>query len=142
MSKLQDEMFYTLVMSLRARIIELWAIMKYLGKKGIDEMILTMHQRAKQFVEEIDKVNGFYVGNDIVFNQVIVRCDSDEITEQVLSNIQMLRACWLGGSMWFGKKVMRVSICSWATTENDISKSVNSFAKALEITNTNLVYKH
>jgi glutamate/tyrosine decarboxylase-like PLP-dependent enzyme len=138
----RDGMFYTPEMSRRARIIELWSIMKYLGKKGIDEMILTMHQRAKQFAEEIGKVKGFYVENDIVFNQVIVRCASDEITEQVLSNIQMLRECWLGGSMWFGKKVMRLSICSWATTENDISKSVNSFAKALEITNANLVSKH
>ncbi|WP_405605871.1 pyridoxal phosphate-dependent decarboxylase family protein [Polaribacter sp. Asnod1-A03] len=137
----RDGMFYTPEMSRRARIIELWSIMKYLGKNGIDEMILTMNQRAKQFAEEIEKTKGFHVENDIVFNQVIVRCDSDKITEQVLSNIQMLRECWLGGSMWFGKKVMRVSICSWATTENDISKSVKSFEKALEleITNANTV---
>lgn len=139
----RDGMFYTPEMSRRARIIELWAIMKYLGKNGIDEMILTMNKRAKQFVEEIEKIKGFYVENDVVFNQVIVRCDSDKITEQVLSNIQMLRECWLGGSMWFGKKVMRVSICSWATTKNDISKSVKSFEKALEleITNANNVQK-
>jgi hypothetical protein len=28
---------------------------------------------------------------------------------------------------------MRVSVCSWATTENDISKSVKSFEKALAL---------
>ncbi|WP_237275919.1 pyridoxal phosphate-dependent decarboxylase family protein [Tenacibaculum ovolyticum] len=133
----RDGMFYTPEMSRRARIIELWSIMKYLGKNGIDEMILTMHKRAKQFTEEIVKIEGFYVENDVVFNQVIVRCNSDEITEQVLSNVQMLRECWLGGSVWFGKKVMRVSICSWATTENDILKSVKSFTKALALTKTN-----
>lgn len=133
----RDGMFYTSEMSRRARIIELWSIMKYLGRNGIDEMILTMHQRAKQFAEEIGKIRGFYVENDIVFNQVIVRCDTNKITEQVLSNIQMLRECWLGGSMWFGKKVMRVSICSWATTKNDITKSVKSFEKALELEITN-----
>lgn len=129
----RDGMFYTPEMSRRARIIELWSIMKYLGKNGIDEMILTMYQRAKQFSKEIVKIEGFHVENDIVFNQVIVRCDSDIITERVLSNIQMLRECWLGGSIWFGKKVMRVSICSWATTKNDISRSVESFKKALEL---------
>ena len=106
---------------------------KYLGKKGIDEMILTMNQRAKQFANEIEKITGFYVENEIVFNQVIVRCDSDKITENVLVNIQQLRECWLGGSIWFEKKVMRVSICSWATTESDITKAVKSFEKALEI---------
>jgi glutamate/tyrosine decarboxylase-like PLP-dependent enzyme len=133
----RDGMFYTPEMSRRARIIELWSVMKYLGKNGIDEMILTMNRRAKQFAGEIAKIKGFHIENDIVFNQIIIRCDSDKNTEQVLSNIQMLRECWLGGSMWFGKKVMRVSICSWATTENDISKSVKSFKKALELTITN-----
>ncbi|RBW60834.1 aspartate aminotransferase family protein [Tenacibaculum sp. E3R01] len=128
----RDGMFYTPEMSRRARIIELWSIMKYLGKKGIDEMILTMNQRAKQFANEIEKITGFYVENEIVFNQVIVRCDSDKITENVLLNIQQLRECWLGGSIWFEKKVMRVSICSWATTESDITKAVKSFEKALE----------
>lgn len=133
----RDGMFYTPEMSRRARIIELWSIMKYLGKDGIDEMILTMNQRAKQFAKEISQVKGFFVANDVVFNQIIVRCDSDKITEQVLINIQMLRECWLGGSMWFDKKVMRVSICSWATTENDISKSVESFKKAFELLKNN-----
>ncbi len=132
----RDGMFYTPEMSRRARIIELWAIMKYLGKTGINDMILTMHHRAKQFAEEIGEIEGFYVENDIVFNQVLVRCDTDNITEKVLKNIQMLRECWLGGSIWFDKKVIRVSVCSWATTENDISRAVKSFEKALELENT------
>lgn len=132
----RDGMFFTPDMSRRSRIIELWAIMRYLGKSGIDEMILTMHNRARQFAEEINTIEGFYVENDVVFNQVIVRCDSDKITEQVLSNIQMLRECWLGGSEWLGKKVMRVSVCSWSTTEADISKAVQSFKKALDLEKT------
>ncbi len=134
-SRERDGMFYTPEMSRRARIIELWAIMKYLGKKGIDEMILTMHQRSKQFAEEISEIRGFEVINDVVFNQILVRCETDEITSQVLNNIQNLRECWLGGSEWFGKKVMRVSICSWATTEKDVSRSIASFKKALEMKN-------
>lgn len=129
----RDGMFYTPEMSRRARIIELWAVMKYLGKDGIDEMILTMYLRAKQFATEIGKIAGFYVENDIAFNQIIVRCKTDKITEQVLKNIQMLRECWLGGSVWHGKKVMRISICSWATTEEDITKSIKSFEKSLKM---------
>ena len=130
----RDGMFYTPEMSRRARIIELWAILKYLGKKGVDEMILTMHIRAQQFANEIKKVGGFVIENEVVFNQVIVRCETDEITQKTLQNIQSLRECWLGGSVWFDKKVMRVSICSWATTKEDISLSVKSFEKALQLT--------
>ncbi len=130
-SKARDGLFYTPEMSRRARIIELWAIMRYLGKNGIDEMILTMHLRAKQFENEISQISGFQVKNDVVFNQVVVKCESDELTDKVLNTIQNLGECWLGGSVWFGKKVMRVSVCSWATTEADISRSVASFEKAL-----------
>ena len=132
-SKERDGLFYTPDMSRRARIVELWAIMKYLGKEGIDEMVLSMHNRAKQFADEIRSTPGFHVENDIVFNQVLVRCDTDRLTDQVLENVQMLRECWLGGSVWSDRKVMRVSICSWTTTEKDISRSVASFKEALHL---------
>ena len=132
-SKKRDGMFYTPEMSRRARVIELWAILKYLGKSGIDEMILTMHQRAIQFASAIGNIDGFEVKNGIVFNQVLVSCKTDTLTQKVLQQIQELRDCWLGGSVWFDKKVMRVSICSWATTENDINISVASFKKALNM---------
>lgn len=132
----RDGMYYTPEMSRRARIIELWATMKYLGKKGVDEMISIMVDRAKQFSREISALKGFTVENDVEFNQVIVKCETDLITQNVLKNIQELRECWLGGSSWKGKKVIRVSICSWATTEEDITRSVNSFKEALEIEKT------
>jgi glutamate/tyrosine decarboxylase-like PLP-dependent enzyme len=129
----RDGMFYTPEMSRRARIFELWAIMKYLGKKGINQMITTMHHRARQFAEEISTVKGFVVLNDVVFNQVVVCCETDETTVNVVKQIQELRDCWVGGSVWKGKKVIRVSICSWATTPTDITIAVKSFEKALYI---------
>lgn len=132
-SKERDGMFYTPEMSRRARIVELWAVLKYLGKEGVDSMVLTMHQRAKQFALEIEQIDGFYVENEVVFNQVVVRCNTDKLTADVLEQIQALRTCWLGGSQWHDKKVIRVSVCSWATTTKDITKSVKSFEKALKM---------
>ena len=126
-------MYYTPEMSRRARIVELWATMKYLGKKGIDDMVSSMCDRAVQFAKEISSIKGFSVDNDVVFNQVIVRCENDELTQNVMRNVQELRECWLGGSVWNGKKVIRVSICSWATTQKDITRSVDSFRKALKM---------
>lgn len=130
-SEERDSMYYTTDMSRRSRVIELWAIMRYLGKSGIDEMVLTMHKRAKQFAAEIIKTTGFSVENDVVFNQVVIKCDNDNLTDRVLKNIQELRDCWLGGSIWNGNRVMRLSVCSWATTESDIVKTARSFEKAL-----------
>jgi len=127
----RDGMFYTPEMSRRARVIELWATMKYLGKKGIDEMILEMHKRAVQFSTEIMEVEGFSVLNDVVFNQVLISCADDDLTDKVMKKVQELRECWAGGSVWNGKKVIRISVCSWATTASDITRSVNSFKQAL-----------
>ncbi|NAY91879.1 aminotransferase class V-fold PLP-dependent enzyme [Muricauda sp. JGD-17] len=128
----RDGMFFTPEMSRRSRAIELWATLKYLGRTGIDDMIFEMHQRAKQFAQLISKVDGFQVLNDVVFNQVIVQCESDELTDKTLKKIQELRDCWVGGSTWNGRKVIRISVCSWATTEKDIVRSINSFKQALD----------
>jgi glutamate/tyrosine decarboxylase-like PLP-dependent enzyme len=130
--KERDGMFYTPEMSRRARIFEIWAALKYLGLEGLDEMVTTMHNRAVQFADEIKKIPGFKVLNDVVFNQVLVCCDTDEQTTTTLQKIQEQRECWVGGSVWQGKKVIRVSVCSWATTEEDISRSVKSFEQALK----------
>ncbi len=129
----RDGMLYTPEMSRRARAVELWATIKYLGKQGIDELVYGLHDRAKQFADGLSK-NGFKVLNDVVFNQVIVACDNDSETELTLKNIQELRDCWCGGSQWFDKKVIRISVCSWATTEKDIEISIKSFVKAREMT--------
>lgn len=133
----RDGMFFTPEMSRRARIIELWATLKYLGKEGINQMVLGMHQRAVQFAEELKKINGFKVLNDVVFNQVIVCCETDKLTTRTIERIQELRECWVGGSTWNERKVIRISVCSWATTPEDVRRSVKSFEQALrDVTGT------
>ncbi len=133
----RDGMFYTPEMSKRARIIELWATLKYLGRQGLDELVTGLHRRAVQFANAIKKIPGFEVINEVVFNQVMVRCSSDERTEKVAARIQALRECWVGTSTWNGTRIIRVSVCSWATTQADIQRSVASFEKALLLTKNN-----
>jgi len=130
-SDVKDGMFYTPEMSRRARVIELWATLKYLGRTGIDEMVTGFHERAVQFKSELEE-HGFEILNDVVFNQVLVSCGSDELTDQTLKNIQEARECWVGGSKWFGKSVIRISVSSWATTEDDVTRSVQSFVASRE----------
>ncbi|MGV6846524.1 MAG: pyridoxal phosphate-dependent decarboxylase family protein [Lutibacter sp.] len=132
LGKDRDGMFYTPEMSRRSRIVELWATMKYLGKEGIEELISELHHLSVYFSEEIKKIDGFYVENEVVFNQVIIRCKSDNLTEKVLKAIQEERQIWVGGASWQNKKIIRVSICSWATTKEDIDIALKSFKLALK----------
>lgn len=127
----RDGMNFTPEMSRRGRIMELWAIFKYLGRKGIDELIYGFHKCALQFSEKIAEIEGYEVLNQVVFNQVLVRCKTNEITKKTLKKIQDLRECWVGGTEWMGKDAIRVSFCSWATTAEDIRKAINSFKIAL-----------
>ena len=94
-------------------------------------MVLGFHERAIQFKNEL-KENGFEILNDVVFNQVLVTCGDDELTNQTLKNIQEERECWVGGTKWNGKSVIRISVSSWVTTEEDVSRSVRSFISARE----------
>ena len=119
-------MLYTPEMSRRARAIELWAALKYLGREGVDDLVFGLHQRAAQIGREL-KAENFQILNEVVFNQVLVACDSDKITEQTMHHIQASGECWVGGARWNGKSVIRISICSWATSEDDISRSVRAF---------------
>ena len=128
----RNGMYYVPEMSRRSRVIELWATLRYLGREGIDELVNGLHERAVQFAELLKQEMGFEVLNQIVYNQILVRCESDELTEKVLKEIQEIRECWVGASVWEGHKVIRISVCSWATTKEDVLRSVASFRLALE----------
>lgn len=125
----RDSMFYTLDMSRRARGIELWALLKSLGRSGVDSLITQLCEHAKSFARQLRSHN-FHILNDVVFNQVLVRCDTPELTQATLKNIQTSGECWCGGSQWQGEPVIRLSICSWATTSEDIERSVRAFVAA------------
>jgi len=130
-SENRDGMLYTPEMSRRARIVELWATLKYLGKAGVDELVFGLYEKAVQMGRQLE-AEGFQILNDVVFNQILAACDSEEITSRTIQNIQESGECWVGGTKWQGKAVIRISVCSWATTEADISRSVRAFVAARE----------
>ncbi len=130
-SEQRDGMFYTPEMSRRARSIELWAALKYLGREGIDALVLGLHQRAAQAATEFAAA-GFHIRNEVVFNQVLLACDSAALTQQTLSKVQRSGECWASGAVWHDKPVIRFSVCSWVTTAADISRAVRAFISARE----------
>ena len=125
----RDGMHYTPEMSRRARVVELWATLKALGKDGVEELVDRLCEYAGQFADLL-RQQGFRILNDVVFNQVLVACDTPEQTKATLDNIQVSWECWCGGALWNGEPVIRISVCSWATTSEDVERSVAAFIKA------------
>ncbi len=128
----RDGLLYTPDMSRRGRAVDLWASLKFLGRKGIEEMVDHLCDRADQFGRQLAS-NGFRILNDIVFNQVLVACDTPEETKATLEIIQTSGEIWCGGAEWKNEPVIRISVCSWATTREDIELSVKAFIDAREL---------
>jgi glutamate/tyrosine decarboxylase-like PLP-dependent enzyme len=125
----RDNFLYAPDMSRRARGIELWALLKSLGRSGIDALVKQLCDNAKRFGEELSEQK-FHVLNDVVFNQVLIACETPELTQATLKNVQDSGECWCGGAQWEGKPAIRISVCSWATTPDDVSRSVQAFVDA------------
>ena len=125
-SEKRDGMLYTLDMSRRARGVELWAALKSLGRNGVKELVESLHDKAKYFAMKL-KENGFLVLNEVCFNQINVYAGDDTFTQNFLSNLQNTGVCWCGGAKRFGKPFIRISVCSYKTTYDDIDKSVDAF---------------
>ncbi len=129
----RDGMLYTPEMSRRARGIELWAALKSLGRAGVDQLVTQLCERARQFAEGL-RAQGFRILNDVVFNQTLVACETRAITSRTLDALQAGGECFCSGTTWHGEPAIRVSVCSWATTADDVRRSVAAFVTARDHT--------
>jgi glutamate/tyrosine decarboxylase-like PLP-dependent enzyme len=114
---------YTPEMSRRARGVEVWAALRALGRAGLADLIERSCRYATRFAEGLHMA-GYQVLNDVVSNQVLVAFGDADTTRQVIAAIQAEGICWCGGTVWQGQTAMRISVSSWATTEQDVERSL------------------
>lgn len=120
---------YTPELSRRARGVEIWAALRSLGRKGLAEMIERNCAQARRFAAGLRDA-GYEVLNDVVLNQVLVSFGDDAITRRVVQRIQEDGTCWVGGTVWQGRTAMRISVSSWATTDDDVDASLAAMRRA------------
>ena len=75
------------------------------------------------------KAAGYEILNEVTLNQVLVSFGSDEATRRVIAAIQKDGTCWCGGTVWHGRAAMRISVSSWATTEDDVERSLEAMIR-------------
>jgi glutamate/tyrosine decarboxylase-like PLP-dependent enzyme len=114
---------YTPEMSRRARGVEVWAALRTLGRAGVADLIERSCRYATRFAEGL-RAAGYQVLNEVVSNQVLVAFGDADTTRQVIAAIQAEGICWCGGTTWQGQAAMRISVSSWATTEEDVERSL------------------
>ncbi len=111
--------------SRRARAIEIWATLRSLGRRGVADLIERTCQHAARFAEGF-RAAGYEVLNEVPLNQVLVSFGSDDTTDRVINAIQEEGTCWCGGTTWKGRRAMRISVSSWATTKTDVERSLTA----------------
>ncbi|MFN7952485.1 MAG: aminotransferase class V-fold PLP-dependent enzyme [bacterium] len=114
---------YTPEFSRRARGVDVWAVLRTLGRSGVAELIERCSRHARRFAEGL-RAAGFEILNEVALNQVLVAFGDDDLTRRVIAAIQREGTCWAGVTVWQGRTAMRISVSSWATTDDDVEKSL------------------
>lgn len=114
--------------SRRARGVEAWMALRWLGRQGAAELVDRLCSRAQRMAERLTAA-GISVLNEVVFNQVLVSFGASERTRAIIAKIQEDGTCWCGGTEWRGQAAMRISVSNWSTTEADIDQSAAAIAR-------------
>jgi len=127
----RDPSNYNPELSRRARGVELWAGLRSLGRQGMAAIVERTSSHARRFATGL-KAAGFEILNDVVINQVLVSFGEPEKTLRVIARLQAEGTCWCGATVWQGRTAMRISVSSWATTTDDVERSLAAMLKAAE----------
>ena len=98
-------------------------------RSGVAGLVEDLHRKAQYFAAGLQE-ESFLIRNEICFNQVLVSGGTAEMTKKTLENVQASGECWCGGALWKGEPVIRLSVCSYRTTEEDIDRAVKALVSA------------
>ncbi|MEQ1755192.1 MAG: aminotransferase class V-fold PLP-dependent enzyme [Micropepsaceae bacterium] len=127
--------------SRRARAFPVYAAIRELGRVGIAELVIRTCMHARQLVDGIGAIRGVEIFVRPTLNQGLVRfhssradatdADHDLYTDDVIARINGTGEAFFGGVTWYGKRAMRVSVCNWRTTAQDIERTVAAVREVL-----------
>jgi glutamate/tyrosine decarboxylase-like PLP-dependent enzyme len=129
----REPMYHTPECSRRARGVELWAALKSLGRSGLAELVERTCAHAQRFAAGL-RAAGCEVLNEVVINQVLVSFGDAAKTPEVIRRLQEEGTCWCGGTVWQGRTAMRISVSSWATTSEDVERSLEAILRVARAT--------
>jgi glutamate/tyrosine decarboxylase-like PLP-dependent enzyme len=117
-------------MSRRARGVPVWAAIAALGADGVRGLVEGLVRAARGIAAGIAAIPGAAVLNDVVYTQVSVAFESDERTREVFDRLLAEGMVMPSASIWHGRTVIRFSVSSWRTGEQEVRDTVAAVARA------------
>ena len=115
--------------SRRARGVEVWAAIKEMGRDGIAALIDRCCDHSQRLADGL-RLIGYDVLNDVVLNQVVASIGTPEQLSRIVACVQAEGECWFGSTVWQGRHALRLSVASWATTTEDIERTLAAIHRA------------
>ena len=72
--------------------------------------------------------------DEVCFTQVCASFGSDERTERVVQGMLEDGTAWMTGSRWHDRAVLRISVSSWATDDDDVRRSLDALRRVARAT--------
>jgi glutamate/tyrosine decarboxylase-like PLP-dependent enzyme len=138
----RDQIDWNPEWSRRARGFSTYAALRQLGRNGVAALVDHCCKHAHSLVTRIGSLPGAEILWKPVINQGLVRFldprpsagdeDHDRRTEEVISAIVATGEAFFAGTSWRGRRAMRVSVCNWRTSEQDVDRAFIAARKALQ----------
>src|SRR5579864_893835 len=120
----RDQMDWTPEWSRRARGFSTYAALRQLGRDGIAELIDRCCLHAHSLATRIGALPGAELLSEPILNQALVRFG--DRTDEVIAAAVATGEAFFGGTTWRGHRAMRISVCNWQTTEQDVDRAVTA----------------
>jgi glutamate/tyrosine decarboxylase-like PLP-dependent enzyme len=120
-------------LSRRARGFPVWAALASLGRSGVASLVDGLCERARAMADGLRGIPGVEVVNDVVFTQVLFRVASDAATVALGTALLEEGTCVVTAATWRGRAVQRCSMSSWATTAEDVERSVEAVRRQVAL---------
>jgi len=140
-SDARDQMDWNPEWSRRSRGFAAYAAIRQLGRQGIAQLVDRCCHHAHSIVTRIGKLDGAEVVWEPTINQGLVRFldtssgateeDHDRRTDEVIAQILHTGEAFFGGTTWRGRRAMRVSVCNWRTSDEDVDRVVKAVEKVI-----------
>jgi glutamate/tyrosine decarboxylase-like PLP-dependent enzyme len=137
----RDQIDWNPEFSRRARGFAVYAALRELGREGVGELVERTCRHAQAIVAGVAALPGAELIAAPGLNQGLVRflspatgageADHDRRTDQVIAAINAGGEAFFGGVTWRGRRCMRVSVCNWRTTDDDVARTIEAARAAL-----------
>jgi glutamate/tyrosine decarboxylase-like PLP-dependent enzyme len=141
-SNARDQMDWNPEWSRRSRCFASYAAIRSLGRQGVADLVERCCKHAHSIVTRVGQLEGAEMLWEPTINQGLIRFldrsanateeDHDRRTDEVISAILKTGEAFFQATTWRGRRAMRVSVCNWRTSDEDVDRVVRAVKNVLQ----------